>query len=244
VIEARGVAIDVPGRRLLSEVSLALKAGECCALLGRNGAGKSSLIGALAGLRRPAAGEVLLEGRPLAARPHRERARLLGVVPQDEPGDYWGSTREYVSLGRFPHGGGDPEGLVDRVIGELDLSSHADQRYRSLSGGERQRARIAQALVQAPRAMLLDEPLQHLDLAHQAQVMAALAARARLGTAILMALHEPAMAARHCAAVVLLYDSGRIAQGPAETMLTQQNLESLYGCRLETAGEIFFPVAR
>jgi iron complex transport system ATP-binding protein len=247
MIEARGLGIEVPGvagRKLLAALSISLGAGDCCALLGRNGSGKSSLIAVLAGLRRPAAGTVEMEGRPLGAWHPRERARALGVLLQDEPGDYWGTTREYVRLGRYPHGDGNAadgahgsgESHVAEVLEELDLGAHADQRYRSLSGGERQRARIAQLLAQDPRILLLDEPLQHLDLAHQARVMDALAARARRGKCVLMALHEPAMAARHCARAVLLYDSDRIAQGPAKTLLTQQNLESLYRCRLEAAG--------
>jgi iron complex transport system ATP-binding protein len=240
VIEARALSLEVPGRRLVSGLTFNLAPGDCCALLGRNGSGKSSLIASLAGLRRPASGTLLLEGRPLGSWDRLERARRLGVLLQDEPGEYWGSTADYVRLGRFPHR--DPaENLVSRLVEELGLSAHAAQPFRTLSGGERQRARLAQLFAQDPAVLLLDEPLQHLDLAHQAAVMASLAARAVAGKAILMALHEPALAAMHCSHAVLLYDSERVAQGPADIMLTQENLESLYGCRLETSGPSFIP---
>jgi iron complex transport system ATP-binding protein len=244
MIEARDLHLEVPGRRLLSNVSLRLEPGQCCALLGRNGSGKSSLIAALAGLRRPASGTVTLGRRPLQDWPRRERARMLGVLLQDEADDYWGTTADYVRLGRYPHGGTDLEGRAEAALAGLDLDGHAGQRYRSLSGGERQRARLAQLLVQDPQVLLLDEPLQHLDLAHQAGTMAALASLARSGRVVLMALHEPAMAARHCGSAILLYDADRVAQGPADIMLTQENLESLYRCRLESAGPAFVPRVR
>jgi iron complex transport system ATP-binding protein len=99
--------------------------------------------------------------------------------------------------------------------------------------------------MQDPECLLLDEPLQHLDLKHQLGVVQALARRAAGGRAVLMALHEPAMAARACDSAVLLYDSGRVRQGRIAEMLTQDNLELLYQCRLEPAGgpdaRIFVP---
>lgn len=131
------------------------------------------------------------------------------------------------------------------LLEEVDLAGRAAQPYRTLSGGERQRARLAQAFMQDPECLLLDEPLQHLDLKHQLDVMRALARRAAGGHAVLMALHEPAMAARLCDRAVLLYDSDRVRQGRITEMLTQDNLELLYQCWLEPAGgpdaQVFVP---
>lgn len=246
MLAANNLSIDVPGRQLVDSLSLELQEGECCALLGRNGSGKSSLLAVLAGLRRPRIGQVLLQGRLLEEWPRRQRAQRLGVLLQDESADYWGTTLDFVRLGRFPHGGLGSEQAATGLLEELDLSTHARQRYRTLSGGERQRARLAQLLLQAPAVMLLDEPLQHLDLAHQAQVLRLLEDRARAGCAIFMALHEPLIAARHCQRSVLLYDAGRVAQGPSQIMLTQEYLETLYECRLEPAGlpGLFAPIPR
>jgi iron complex transport system ATP-binding protein len=246
MLSADTLCIDIPGRRLVNGLSLELREGECCALLGRNGSGKSSLLAALAGLRRPDTGRVLLHGRPLEDWPRRLRAQHLGVLLQDASADYWGTTLDFVRLGRFPHGGLGTEEAAAALLAQLDLAGHARQRYRTLSGGERQRARLAQLLLQAPAIMLLDEPLQHLDLAHQAQVLRLLGARVSEGCAVLMALHEPLVAARHCQRSVLLYDAGRVAQGPSQIMLTQEHLETLYECRLEPAGlpGLFAPFPR
>jgi iron complex transport system ATP-binding protein len=242
MLEAAGLALSAGGRELVCALDLELAPGGCWALLGRNGAGKTSLILALAGLRTPRSGTVALDGVPLAAQRRGELARRVAVLLQDEQTDFWGSVLDYVMLGRYPHSrsawGGDKEGaaLARATLAELDLAQHSAQDYRTLSGGERQRARIAQVLVQDAEVLLLDEPLQHLDLRHQTQVMRALSRCAADGKAVLAALHEPWHAVRHCDFSVLLYDAGRASLGRSSEMLTQANLEALYQCPLEEAG--------
>jgi len=242
MLEAKGLSLSAGGRELVGALELSLAPGQCWALLGRNGAGKTSLIHALAGLRQPQSGTVALDGVPLPAIGRRELARRLAVLLQDEQSDFWGSVLDYVLLGGYPRSGNawsrDDESLAQakRWLAELDLADRAAQGYRTLSGGERQRARIAQMLVQDADILLLDEPLQHLDLRHQAIAMGTLAARAAEGKTVLAALHEPGHAARHCGFAVLLYDAGRASLGRSSDMLTQANLEALYRCRLETAG--------
>jgi len=247
MLEAARLGLSAGGRELVRALDLSLAPGQCWGLLGRNGAGKTSLILALAGLRAPQSGAIALDGVPLATIGRAELARRLAVLLQDENSDFWGSVLDYVMLGRYPSSrsvssmrvwGRDEEGLrgARRWLAELDLADREAQAYRTLSGGERQRARIAQLLLQDADILLLDEPLQHLDLRHQAVVMRTLAARAAEGKAVLAALHEPGHAARHCAFSVLLYDAGRASLGRSSDMLTQANLEALYQCRLEAAG--------
>lgn len=243
LLEARDLSIGVgrgaTARMLVERLDLRLEPGARCALLGQNGSGKSSLLLALAGLRVPRGGAIRLEGRLLAEVPRRERARRLGVLLQDGDPEFWGSTLEFVLLGRYPHSGGalanDAAELAraQALIDELDLDAHAEQAYRTLSGGERQRARLAQLFLQDPAVLLLDEPLAHLDLKHQQIAMAALARRAAQGAAIIMALHEPQWAARHCDSVVLMYDFRHVEQGSVATLLTRANLERLYDCELD-----------
>jgi len=244
MLEARGLALAAGGRELVRGLDISLAPGQCWSLLGRNGAGKTSLILALAGLRPPQSGSIALGGVPLGTIRRVELARRVAVLLQDEESDFWGSVLDYVMLGRFAVSrsaasmkawGRDEEGRerARGLLAELDLAEREDQAYRTLSGGERQRARIAQVLVQDAEVLLLDEPLQHLDLRHQAQAMRAFAARAAQGKAVLAALHEPGHAARHCGFSVLLYDAGRASLGRSSDMLTHANLEALYRCRLE-----------
>jgi iron complex transport system ATP-binding protein len=248
VLNAQAITIHIGARDLVARLDLALRPGECWALLGRNGAGKTSLILALAGLRTPAAGVVTLDGRPLSQYRRAGLARRVGVLLQDDTPDFWGSALEYALLGRYPHASapyGRDEAGADKArewLARLDLEDHVDQPYVTLSGGERQRVRIAQLLVQDPDVLLLDEPLNHLDLRHQVQAMDILAACARGGKAVLMALHEPNLAARYCGQAVLLYDAGRSSVGRSSDMLTQARLEALYQCRLQAGGAgLFIP---
>jgi iron complex transport system ATP-binding protein len=242
VIATGKLTIRAGGRELVSGLDLALAPGECWALLGPNGAGKSSLILALAGLRAAAAGSIEVDGRPLSRHRRAELARRVGGLLQDDTPDFWGTALEYARLGRYPHGAAPyardtaGESLVRGWLERLDLGSHAEQPYLTLSGGERQRVRVAQLLVQDPGVLLLDEPLSHLDLRHQVQVMEILAGCARGGKTVLMALHQPNLAARYCDHAVLLYDAGRSSAGSCGDMLTQSRLEALYQCRLESAG--------
>ncbi len=242
MLQAAGIGLSAGGRELVRALDLSLAPGAFWSLLGRNGSGKTSLILALAGLRSPQAGTIALDGVALAAHRRGELARRIAVLLQDEETDFWGSVLDYVMLGRYPLSRSawsrDEEGagLARRRLAELDLADRAAQGYRTLSGGERQRARIAQVLLQDADILLLDEPLQHLDLNHQAQVMRTLSQCASGGKTVLAALHEPGHAARHCGFAVLLYDAGRASLGRSSDMLTQANLEALYQCRLEAAG--------
>lgn len=249
-LAVRGLTLRVPGRTLVEALDFEMKPGERWAVLGPNGAGKSSVLAALAGLRDEVLGAVRLEGRPLAQFGRRELANRVGILLQDEPESFWGSTLDYVRLGALARGGAgftidpDIERDTQAALAALDLAAHAAQPYRTLSGGERQRARIAQLLVQSPRYLLLDEPLTHLDLRHQLATIERLAALAHDGRAVVMALHEPWLAARYCDHALLLYDSARFSAGPADALLRREPLEQLYGCTLEAfaeAGRTLFP---
>ena len=238
MLAARGVTLQAGRRALVAGLDLDVAPGELWAVLGCNGSGKSTLLAALAGLAQPAAGGVSVGGRALAAWPRRALAREAGLLLQREDHDYWGTLADYVRLGRYPHAGppfgGDAAGdaAVAAALAVFDLAACAGQRYATLSGGERQRARLAQLWAQAPRLLLLDEPLQHLDLRHQLQAMAAIRAAVQAeARAALVVLHDIAFAA-HCDRVLLLYGDGRHAQGAATELLTPERLGELYGCRL------------
>jgi iron complex transport system ATP-binding protein len=239
MLTAHDIHLGVPGRTLIRDLSFALPRGSCTALLGRNGVGKTTLLHALAGLRPCQRGAVHYDGQPIGQLRRRDAGRRIGVLLQAEHESFWGTVAEYVALGRLPHQAGWPStddadtAAVRQALQQLDLVRHADQTYRTLSGGERQRARIAQVLAQDPQVLLLDEPLTHLDLGHQALAMAHFRTLARSGRTVLMSLHEPLWAARYCDAALLLYDSGRFCYGPTREILTLEHLEPLYGCRLE-----------
>ncbi len=246
MLSCEDLVLSVAGRVLCRSVSFALEPGRLWAVLGRNGSGKTTLVHALAGLRPDARGAVRLNGDPLSSIANRQRARDIGVLLQLEDPDFWGSVLEYVLLGRFPHARSwfgwrrEDEASARAALEAVELAPLAQRRFATLSGGERQRARIAQVLAQEPRFFLLDEPLQHLDLRHQARTLELFQRLAREeGRVVVMVLHDALWPARFCTDALLIYDDGNTLAGPAREALTRVNLERLYGCDLAelTQGE-------
>ena len=239
MLACRHLRLAVPGRILCSDLNVALEAGEMWAILGRNGCGKTTLVHALAGLDRTTCAAVQLNGVVLDAVPRRQRARDIGVLFQQEETEFWGSVFDYVLLGRFPHADSwtgfvaEDERRARQALEEMELGALAARRYVTLSGGERQRARIAQLLTQDPGAFLLDEPLQHLDLQHQARVLVRFERLAREARrAVAMVLHDALWPGRYCTHALLLYEDGTPVSGAAREVLTRANLERLYGASL------------
>jgi iron complex transport system ATP-binding protein len=252
MLRADAIEVRVGERVLLRELDLVIDAGQRWAVLGRNGAGKSTLLHVLAGLRPPHAGRVTINGVGIETMSRRDVARSTGVLLQEETREYWGSARDYATLGRYPHQHGifgpgqDDREIVDQALAAMDLADIADRAYRSLSGGERQRARLAALFAQQPGCFLCDEPLQQLDLAHQIAFLDWISneTRNRHG-ACLMVMHDLVLAYRYCDHVLLLFGDGRYAKGRRDEMMTEANLRMLYGFPVNvcTVGEntVFLP---
>jgi iron complex transport system ATP-binding protein len=240
MLRTDNVTLAVPGKTLCRDLSFAMQPGECWGILGQNGGGKTTLLHALSGLARPARGEVSLQGRPLRDFAPRELALKLGVLLQEEDNGYYGAVREYVLAGRFPHSAGatrwspDDHAAADAALDRMNLQALAQRPVMSLSGGERQRVRIAMLLAQAPDVYLLDEPLLHLDLRHQIEVMQLFR---ELVTAqnktVVMVLHDALWAGRYCDQVLLMHGDGTAVAGASAGLLTRPHLEKLYQCGLE-----------
>ncbi len=236
-LAAQDLSIGFPGQVLARGIQCAFEPGNCWAVLGNNGSGKSTLLQVLAGVRAPLAGSVELDGRDCRRYPAAARARLVGLLQQEEPEPFWGTVREYVLLGRHPHRGLWPgwsahdESVAQAAIEAMDLGARADRRLATCSGGERQRARLALVLAQDPAVCLLDEPLLHLDLRHQMEVMARFRQlAAQRGKTVIMVLHDPGRARVFCDHGLLLFDDGTVQAGPAPALFDRNRLEGLYRC--------------
>jgi len=213
-LRLESVSLTLGGRRVVDGVSASLHGGTWVAVVGPNGAGKSSLLSLLAGLRRPDAGEVRLEGRALSEWPIAERARRVAWLAQqgETEGDI--AARDVVALGRLPHhglfGAPDPEDreAVEAAMRETECAAFATRRLGALSGGERQRVLLARALAVRSSVLLLDEPTAHLDAPHQSALVRSVAHRAAAGAAVAVVLHDLTLAL--AADRVWLMDGGRL----------------------------------
>jgi iron complex transport system ATP-binding protein len=239
-LEAHDVAVDLGGRRVLDGVSLALRAGEWAAIVGPNGAGKSTLLAVLAGLRRPAAGRVELDGRPIDAWPALERARRVAWLSQHGEAEGEIGVRDVVRLGRLPHHGvmgapgADDERAVDTALAETETAGFVQRRLGELSGGERQRVLIARAFAVGAPVLLLDEPTTHLDAPHQRALVAGLRWRARAGVAVAAVLHDLTLAL--AADRLLVLAGGRLrADGAPGDPAVQAALVDVFGGAIDVA---------
>ncbi|HEX2168198.1 MAG TPA: ABC transporter ATP-binding protein [Longimicrobiales bacterium] len=236
VLRARGLTFRYPhgDRDAVAAVDLDVAPGEMLALLGPNGSGKSTLLRLLLGALGPDAGDVSLFGRALGEWRREDVAREVGVVTQAEEMAFPLTVRELVAMGRYPHlGAWRREGSADRAaiaraLDRCGLTGLVNRSVLELSGGERQRARVARALAQEPRTLLLDEPTASLDIAHEMSLFELLAELRNDGVTIVIVTHNLNIAARYADRLVLL-DHGRVAAaGVPDRVLTREIIEAVY----------------
>ncbi len=236
IIEADRISFAYRGQPVLRGVTFQARAGELVGIFGPNGSGKTTLLRCLNGALMPQAGEVRVDGRPVACHALRELARRVAVVPQDSPSDLAYTAREVVLLGRYPHLGlWGEEGDEDREAARRAMEETAtwplrDRLLCELSGGERQRVIIAKALAQEPSALLLDEPALHLDLCHQLALYSLVQrlAQTRL-LCVVMVCHDLFLAPAYLSRAVLLHNGSLVADGPPGEVISRDSLASVFG---------------
>lgn len=224
MIEIRDLAIA--GR--LAGVSTHFVPGRITAICGPNGAGKSTLLSACAGLLQGDAGEVLLNGGPLASIPASERARAIGYLPQHGEVAWNLSVEALAALGRLPHGDHAAD-LVHRALEALDLAPLAKRAFSSLSGGEKARALLARVLATEPQWILADEPLAALDLRHQQALLRHLRKAAKDGAGVVLVLHDLSLAMNHADEVLVLHEGRTQAKGSPEAALSPDIIAKVWG---------------
>jgi len=235
-LEFDGISVQYGGRPqpALQQVSFTAYPGMVTAVVGPNGSGKSSLVRTLLRRAPVIAGRVLLAGRDIAPLDARSLAQQVAIVPQREEPGMPLSVREFVMLGRHARRGafGAPSdhdrALVDDSLTKAGIADAIDRTTDSLSGGEWQRVRIARALTQDTRVLVLDEPTTFLDIAHEMAVFELVDALAKEGRTVLLVSHQLNLVARFAEHIVLL-DHGRVAAaGDVNTVMRGEILEAVY----------------
>jgi iron complex transport system ATP-binding protein len=220
--------------RALDDVSITAPAGALTAVVGPNGSGKSTLVRALVGQIPLEQGSITVDGLPARDDSRGALARRLAVVTQREEPAFPLAVRQYVALGRYPHLGlwrgptRDDADAIARAVARTEIAPYLDRTVTELSGGEWQRVRLARALAQGGRSLVLDEPTTFLDVGHEMAVFEMLARLAADGLAVLLVSHQLNLVARFAHRMVLLH-RGRVAgEGTPGDVMQASLLESLY----------------
>jgi len=213
---------------------------ELVAILGPNASGKSTLLRLLAGLTKPLAGRIEVDGEEVSALDLRTRAKLIALVQQESELLFPLRVWEYVLQGRYPHGRrlrfeSDNDCLmVGNSLGQVGAEALRDRWMHQLSGGEKQRVILARALAQQPSLLLLDEPTQHLDIGGKVELLQRLRRLAdETRHTVLVVTHELDLAAEFSDRIVLLHKGKCLRVGTPAQVYERELLEEVFEAPLE-----------
>lgn len=228
-----GVSKRYNGHTALDEVSISFGAEGVTSLIGPNGAGKSTLFGVVGRLIRPEAGSVTVDGMNVVTAGSSDLAKTLAVLRQDNHIAARLTVHDLVEFGRFPHSKGrltvTDRDHIERAIDYLELDGFRDRFLDELSGGQRQRAFIAMVLAQDTKYVLLDEPLNNLDLRHMTEIMKLLRRMAdELGKRVIVVLHDINFAATYSDRIVAMRAGRVVADAAAAEIMRPEVLEAVY----------------
>lgn len=254
LLSFESLSLTLRGRKILDSISGQFQPGRVTVILGANGAGKSSLLSCLTGLREPQDGAVTLNDRALLSLDGRERGQLIGLLPQ-RPDIHWNvDVKTIIGLGRLPHSGrwgmsAKDHEAVAKAMEATDCSELADRKALRLSGGEQGRVLLARVLAGEPRWLLADEPLASLDPAHQFDVLERLKNYAAAGNGVIVVLHDLTQAARFADDIMVMKDGAILAAGPRDEVMTAAIMAQAYGVEVQigtsdTGEPLVVPVRR
>jgi iron complex transport system ATP-binding protein len=247
VLSARSASFVRQGRPIVEAISLDLEPGLITAIAGPNGAGKTTLFRLLSGELQPSSGEILCEGEPVGSIPPWRLACRRAVMTQTARVSFPFTVLEVVRLGVDGIGRAPPAArsrIVERALARADIAHLAGRKFDALSGGEQRRAHFARALAQIEagatlggrQALLLDEPVANLDLAHQFWLMDAAREAAERGAAVLAILHDLNLAARYADRLLLIRGGRAAAFGPPAEVLVGPLVSEVFGLDMTIIG--------
>lgn len=232
-LEIKNLDFSYPGlkNKVLDNVNLTIKAGEKVAFVGPNGAGKSTLMNLVLGLEPVQSGEISVYGHKASSCRHR-----VSMVPQKNSVDWHFpvSVRQVVTMGRYVHlgwykkPGAEDRDAVDHAMETMEITDIADRQVGELSGGQQQRVMLARTLAHDADLLLLDEPLNHVDIATQELIFHTMERLCSHGKSVLVSTHDLGILTIHFSRALFL-DKSIIADGAVKDVLTSENIARAYG---------------
>ncbi|EXJ22838.1 Iron compound ABC uptake transporter ATP-binding protein [Alkalibacterium sp. AK22] len=238
MIDVHGLTKSYENKKVVNQVSLLIKKGTFTACIGPNGAGKSTLLEMLGRLVPYDEGHIYFEGDELRTVTRSTLATRLSVLKQSSQLSVGLTVRELVSFGRFPYTKGKLtphcQAVINRSLAYLNMTDMQDRRLDTLSGGQFQRAMIAMVLSQDTDYILLDEPLNNLDMHHGVQMMQTLQNLVQdLGKTVVLVVHDINFAASYADRIIAMKDGYLFASGTTNEVITESVLSELYEMDLD-----------
>ncbi len=233
MIEIKNINKSYGNKKVVDNVSFNIEEGKITSFIGPNGAGKSTVLSIISRLMDADSGEVYIDGKEIKEWNSKELSKKLSILKQSNSLNIRLTIRELVSFGRFPYCEGklkkEDEKIVDNALEYMKLTDIQNKYLDELSGGQRQRAYIAMIVAQDTDYILLDEPLNNLDMKHSAEMMKMLRQMVNdLGKTIIIVIHDINFASCYSDNIVALKDGKLVNNTTTEKMITEVNLSKLY----------------
>ena len=233
MIKVKNLSKKYNDKTVVDNVSVNIKKGKITSFIGPNGAGKSTLLSAVSRLIKHDVGEIMIDKKEINIWKSNELSKLVAILKQANILNVRLTIRELVSFGRFPYSQGnltqEDWDKVDEALSFMELHEIENQFLDELSGGQRQRAFIAMVIAQDTEYILLDEPLNNLDMKHSVQIMKVLRRLVdELGKTVILVIHDIIFASFYSDYVVALKNGEIIRQGPTNEIIEQGTLKEIY----------------
>ena len=239
MLEVKNLNFAYPnGAGRLENVNLRVGKGEILTILGRNGAGKSTMLSLISGTQAPHSGEVWLGGKNSADLSNKERAKIMAYVAQSEICEYDYTGLEFITMGRAAHLGifarpsEEDTAIAKEFTAKLEITHLEDKYITQMSGGQKQMCSIARAMAAKPEIIVFDEPTSALDFGNQYKFLRTVKQLKEQGYTIVLTTHNPDFAVLLGGYVALVKGGGEVAFGSVDEIIESEHLSKLYGLNL------------
>ena len=233
-ISIKDLSFAIGTKEILKNISFDIKKNSFVGIIGENGSGKSTILKNIYKAYKPRKDIVFVSGKDIYDIKKREFSKLISVLHQENSTEFDFTVEDIVKMGRYAHKtllasyDLEDDRIVKNTLSDMGLLDYKNKKFTEISGGEKQRVLIARAIVQETDIIILDEPMNHLDIRYQLQIMSYLKG---IEKTIIMTVHDVNIASMYCDHIIAIKDGEVISKGTTDEVLTEKVIEKVYGIK-------------